>query len=231
MKKVLAGIILGLMLSSAVYAAPLTDYSWGSAQVDFGLGYNCGGANDPWNSPSLSFGNGIAANAGMTVGLGSQLAFRARVNFADNLTNTNTSENNVVYATVNPTLELLWQCIPYERSPVALAVFGGCQFPFVFDSGGRWPLGNHSAYGIWAGAQAMFQPMDRVTVFTGAAMGNKSAELMLGAGYSIDKSFDVNIGVNAINYFPVHKDSSPALATLNITSITPYCSLSYRFML
>jgi len=233
MKKTLAGIILGLLLSGVIYAAPLTDYSRGSAQVDFGVGYNSGSANDPNNSPSLSFGNGIAVNGAFTAGLSEELALRLRVLYSNSFSNQNTSGTSItVNSVITPIAEVLWQCITLERSPVALTIAAGFEAPCLsVASGNSSVFGPNYAPTLTFGLQAVAPINESVKVFANADFGLKATIAGVGVSYAVAKDADINIGVNAINYFPVYKDESAAIASRNITSLTPYCSLSYRFML
>ena len=232
MKKTLAGIILGLLLSGVIYAAPLTDYSRGSAQVDFGVGYNSGSANDPYNSPSLTFGNGVAANGAITVGLGDELAVRLRLLYANSVAGSGGDNTITVNSITLPVIEIVWQCIPFERSPVAVALSVGFDEAYL-----NWSSGSMGVFGpsmpprATFGIQAVGVVSDEIKVYANADLGLWTSIAGAGVSYAVAKDTDINLGVNAVNCFPIYKDEAVAIATRNITSIMPYCSLSYRFVL
>ena len=232
MKKTLLGLILGLLLSSVVCAAPLTDYRWGSAQVDFGLGYNSGSANDPYNSPSVTFGNGIAANGALTVGLGDELAVRLRLLYSNSMAGSGGSNAIAVNSLTLPLIEIVWQCIPLERSPVAVALSVGFDEAYLnWSAGSMGILGPNNPPRATVGIQAVGAVNEQIKVFVNADFGLWTSIAGAGVSCAVAKDTDINLGINAINCFPIYKDEAAALAARNITSITPYCSISYRFAL
>ncbi|MFA6076108.1 MAG: hypothetical protein WCV63_08800 [Negativicutes bacterium] len=256
MKKTLLVLLLCLAITGVVSATPLTDYSAGKIQIDFGLGWaidgtsgtgsGFGGAiiNDGFGGSS----SGLAGNLGVTVGLSSNFALRLKNNSFCGSTYSYSYLNPVTGNTDNISgtgyisdteLDFMYQALTLDSSPVSLTVLIGFDVPVlgatVTDSNWNnyygYSTGNIYQFnmiggGFLGGLQLVAPINDSTNFYANGDLGTSHWGLGAGVGFALNPQFDINVGVD-FKSFNVNSVNSNLNGTIYATQ--PNVGISYRF--
>ncbi|MEI6286314.1 MAG: hypothetical protein WCP79_07405 [Bacillota bacterium] len=205
MKKLFVIVIALMLLTSAAYAAPLMDYSFGRATFDFGVNYSPS-QNMPTENQTMAnsgMSGGWNLDFGATAGLGNNFAVKYSQQNMSNASVTNNNETATLVAQVQQ-VNLMYDFMP-SGAPFNVSAFIGAQYSnFGFAASGQPSLNatglqSFNKWGGQIGVIASTYVADSVIVYGQAQYGLPYYQFGGGLAYAVTPNFDVNLSANYVS--------------------------------
>ena len=207
MKKLLIIVVTLMLLTSAAYAAPLMDYSFGRAAFD--LGVNCSPTQNGSGPTGISSGWNI--DFGAAAGLGNNFAVKySQQNMSSSQQTGIDTFGSYNFTTIMQVqqINLMYDFMP-SGAPFNVSAFIGAQYSNLGNAG-SYTGAAHSpdkstqttSDNLWGGqigVQASTYVANSVIVYGQAQYGLPYYQFGGGVAYAVTPSFDINLSANYVS--------------------------------
>ena len=229
MKKLFLVLLICLLLTSAAYAAPLTDFNWGRASMDANFDLNIASINNGDQLNGLGLGSDFAGTVGVTQGNYGGFAVQAKY---ANYSGPSKSQDSVSVwiSAEKQEYNIIYQ-LPFAI-PVKIQPYIGLDFvnwglgAKDSDSGNRSYNYLASSYGFHGGVAVDYAfASDSWNIFANVDGGNTNFDVGAGVSYTPIKNVDVNLGIKYDCFFAGIRQNGKD----NLNFITPYVGATLKF--
>jgi outer membrane immunogenic protein len=180
MKKIILGTVaLSLLVTSAAYAAPMTNMDKGTGKVDasFSMGSSLKGEGD---GESIDFGGNNRYRLGATYGLGDKIGidYKYVAHAGDYSSSVKSHQLNLMYQ-FNPNVAAFAGYVHNRAEAVGVS---------------------DTENGYQVGVLGRMEIAKRTSAWASIGVGNKITAYEIGVGYDLTKNFDVNLFYNDTKY-------------------------------